>query len=164
MIFFDGFIKKIEKKEVNLVGRHSFSLELSKKMTWLGTGIPLLLMGFFQGYTGYAMGMKVAYFIFAIVLIGLALYHFKMAFSYKLVIDFEKGTLKNDKLDLRLEEIDTATLKRMVAPGSKKLQACIDIITVDRKEIIIPLIMSKKVEFVAILRKHLQRNFSVITD
>lgn len=164
MIFFDDFIKKVEKKEVELTGKHSYSLELKKKLMWLGTGVPLILMGIFQAYTGYAMGMKAAYFVFAVILAGLGAYHFKMAFSYRVVIDFDMGTLKNDKLNLKLDEIDTVTLKRMVAPGSKKLQACIDIITVDRKEIIVPLIMGKKVEFTAMLRKKLQGKFSVIKD
>lgn len=164
MLFFDEFVKKIEKKDMALVGRYSFGLELKKKVTWLATGIPLMLMGLFQAYTGYEMGNKLAYYIFALVLAGLGIYHFKMAFSYRVVIDFEKGTLKNDKLNLKLEEIDTAVLKRMVAPGSKKLQACIDVITVDRKEIIIPLIMAKKADFAALLRKQLQGKFSVIKD
>ncbi len=164
MLFFDEFVKKIEKKDMALVGRYSFGLEFKKKVTWLATGIPLLLMGLFQAYTGYEMGNKPAYYIFAVVLAGLGIYHFKMAFSYRVIIDFDKGTLKNDKLNLKLEEIDTAVLKRMVAPGSKKLQACIDVITVDRKEIIIPLIMGKKADFAALLRKHLQGKFSVIKD
>lgn len=164
MIFFDDFVKKIEKKDMALVGRYSFGLELKKKVTWLGTGIPLMLMGLFQAYTGYEMGNKTAYYVFAVILLGLGIYHFKMAFSYRVVIDFDKGTLKNDKLNLKLDEIDTATLKRMVAPGSKKLQACIDVITTDRKEIIIPLIMAKKVDFTALLRKQLQRKFSVVKD
>jgi len=164
MLFFDEFVKKIEKKDMALVGRYSFGLELKKKVTWLATGIPLMLMGLFQAYTGYEMGNKTAYYVFAVILLGLGIYHFKMAFSYRVVIDFEKGTLKNDKLNLKLEEIDTATLKRMVAPGSKKLQACIDVITVDRKEIIIPLIMAKKADFAALLRKQLQSKFSVIKD
>lgn len=164
MIFFDDFVKKIEKREVALVGRHSFSLELKKKVVWLATGIPLLLMGIFQAYTGYAMGMKAAYFIFAVILAGLGAYHFKMAFSYRVVVDFGAGTLKNDKLNLKLEDIESAVLKRMVAPGSKKLQACIDVITVDRKEIIIPLIMTKKVEFTALLKNYLGHKFSVIKD
>lgn len=164
MLFFDEFVKKIEKKDMALVGRYSFGLELKKKVTWLATGIPLLLMGLFQAYTGYEMGNKAAYYIFALVLAGLGIYHFKMAFSYRVIIDFDRGTLKNDKLNLKLEEIDTAVLKRMVAPGSKKLQACIDVITVDRKEIIIPLIMTKKADFTALLRKQLQGKFSVIRD
>lgn len=163
MLFFDDFIKKVEKKEVVLSGKYSFGLEFKKKLTWLATGIPLILMGLFQGYTGYQME-KIPYYIFALVLLGLGAYHFKMAFSYKIVIDFDKGTLKNDKLDLKLDEIDTATLKRMVAPGSKRLQACIDVITVDRKEIIVPLIMTNKVEFTAVIRKQLREKFKIIKD
>lgn len=163
MLFFDDFIKKVEKKEVVLSGKYSFGLEFKKKLTWLATGIPLILMGLFQGYTGYQME-KIPYYIFALVLLGLGAYHFKMAFSYKIVIDFDKGTLKNDKLDLKLNEIDTATLKRMVAPGSKRLQACIDVITVDRKEIIVPLIMTNKVEFTAVIRKQLREKFKIIKD
>lgn len=164
MLFFDEFVKKIEKKDIALVGKHTFGLELKKKIVWLGTGIPLILLGLFQAYTGYAMGMRTAYFIFAVVLLGLGIYHFKMAFSYKVVVDFDSGTLKNQKLNLKLDEIDTATLKRMVAPGSKKLQACIDVITTDRREIIIPLVMGKKVDFAALMRKQLQEKFSVVRD
>lgn len=163
MLFFDEFIKKIEMKEVALSGKYSYSLEFKKKLNWLATGVPLILMGIYQGYTGYQLN-KMPYYIFAIVLIVLGLRHFKMAFSYKIEIDFDNGTLKNDKLDLKLADIESATLKRMVAPGSKRLQACIDVITVDRKEIIIPLIMTNKVEFTAAIKKQLNRNFKVIKD
>lgn len=164
MLFYDDFIKKIESKEVALVGKYSYTLELKKKLMWLGTGVPLLLMGVFQAYTGTQVANSIPYYLFAVVLAGLGVYHFKQAFSYRVTLDFDRNNLVNNKLDLHFNEIDSITLKRMVAPGSKKLQACLDIITTDRKEIIIPLIMTKKVEFVALLRKKLQGKFKVVKD
>ncbi|WP_319202841.1 hypothetical protein [uncultured Ilyobacter sp.] len=164
MIFFDDFIKKVEKKDLPLDGKYSFGLEIKKIVVWLGTGIPLMLLGAYQFALGYTQGMKIGYIIFGVVLFILGLGHLWLAFSYKISVDFQKNSLKNKKVDIVLDEIENCTMSKMVAPGGKKLQTCVEIITKDKVKVIIPLIMRNKINFAALLRKKLGNKFEIIRD
>lgn len=164
MIFFDDFIKKVETKDFPLEGKYSFGLEVKKIIVWLGTGIPLTLLGMYQMALAYTKGMKMGYAVFGIILIILGIVHFWLAFSYRISIDFENNFLKNKKINVSLDEIDSCVMSKIVTPGGKKLQTCIEIITNDKRKIIIPLIMGKKVKFAALLRKKFQEKFEIIKD
>jgi hypothetical protein len=52
----------------------------------------------------------------------------------------------------------------MVIPNTKKIEACLDIITTEKKQYIIPLVMNKKIEFCAILRELEREKFKIIKD
>jgi hypothetical protein len=164
MIFFHDFIKKVETKDFPLEGKYSFGLELKKIIVWMGTGVPLVLMGAYQMALSYTKGMKVGYAIFGTILFILGVVHFWLAFSYKISIDFENNILKNKKINVSLDEIEKCVMSKIVTPGGKKLQTCIEIITNDKRKIIIPLIMGKKVKFAALLRKRYQGKFEIIKD
>ncbi|WP_372713330.1 hypothetical protein [Ilyobacter sp.] len=164
MIFFDDFIKKVEKKDLPLNGKYSFGLEIKKIIVWLGTGVPLMLLGAYQAAFGYTQGMKIGYLILGIVLFILGIGHLWLAFSYRISVDFQKNVLKNKKVNISLDEIEKCTMSKMVAPGGKKLQTCMEIITKDKVKVIIPLIMRNKINFAALLRKKLENKFEIIKD
>ena len=50
MFFYDDFIKKVEKAKVDYKPLKKYTLEGKKMIVWLGTGIPLVLIGVLQGY------------------------------------------------------------------------------------------------------------------
>jgi hypothetical protein len=52
----------------------------------------------------------------------------------------------------------------MAAPGTKRLEACVSIITEDKKNYIIPLIMQNKLEFACVIKKILGSKFTVIKE
>ncbi|WP_319370299.1 hypothetical protein [uncultured Ilyobacter sp.] len=164
MIFFDDFIKKVEKKDLPLDGKYSFGLEIKKIVVWLGTGIPLMLLGAYQFALGYTQEMKTGYMILGVILFILGLGHLWLAFSYKISVDFQTNALKNKKIDISLDEIEKCTMSKIVAPGGKKIQTCVEIITKDKRKVVIPLIMRNKINFAALLRKKLVNRFEIIKD
>ncbi len=164
MFFYDDLVKKIENKKIKLKNSYSYGLNFRRKAIWLLTGIPLLLMGIFEIYLYFNLeegGSNGLLFLAAFVTF-LGFYNIKMAYDYNLKVDFEKGHLKNKNVDIRLEDVEEVELSRIVPPGSKKLEACISIITKDKKQIIIPLIMKNRVEFAAVLKEYFNEKFKII--
>lgn len=162
MFFFDDFIKKINNTKIEYKPVRKFTLEMKKVIMWLGTGLPLILIGLLQGYIGYTKDFSIPYMAVAALMIFLGGRHFKNLFSYKIVIDSEKRTLKGQNLDLSFDDIETCVLKEGVVGKGNRLQVMIRIVTKDKREIIIPLIMNKKLEFICTLRDALKERFSMI--
>ena len=89
MIFFDDFIKKVEKKDLPLNGKYSFGLEIKKIIVWLGTGVPLMLLGLIKGLLVIPRDEnRISYL--GIVLFILGIGHLWLAFSYRISVDFQK--------------------------------------------------------------------------
>lgn len=162
MFFFDDYIKKINKTKIEYKPVRKFNLEIKKVVMWLGTGLPLILIGVLQGYIGYTKNFSIPYMVIAAILIFLGGKHFKNLFSYKIVIDSEKQTLKGQGVDLSFDNIESCTLKEGVVGKGSRLQILVRILTKDKREIIIPLIMNKKIEFICALRDILKERFSII--
>ncbi|MGL4307557.1 hypothetical protein [Cetobacterium sp. SF1] len=164
MFFYEDFIKKVEKKEVNPREIEKFHLEFKKMIIWLGTGVPLILIGGFQAYMGYKDNMKISYFIFAIVFLFIGFKHLKMIFGYGVTLNLKEQKLLSKGVDLKFDEIDSCTVKEQVIGKGSKVQIVADIITKDRRQIVIPLIMTRKVIFLAILRRELGNRFKMIME
>ncbi|MGL5088328.1 MAG: hypothetical protein ACRC6Z_02570 [Cetobacterium sp.] len=162
MFFFDDFIKKIAKTKIEFKPIRKYSLESKKLIMWLGTGFPLILIGILQGYIGYIKGFSIPYLAIAGVLLFLGLKHLKKIFMYKIVLDCEKKKIIGQGLDLAFNDIETCVLKEDVVGKGSKLQVIIRIITKDKREIIVPLIMGKKIEFICTLRDELKEKFSMV--
>ena len=87
-----------------------------------------------------------------------------MSFAYKIEIDVTNQKLINKQFIIELDKVKLIELRKMVAPKSKKLEACLDIITHDKKQIILPLIMNKKLEFTSVIKEIVSDKFVVIKD
>lgn len=162
MFFFDDFIKKINNTKIDYKGIRKFSLEGKKVVMWLGTGVPLILIGLLQGYIGYTKGFSLPYMGISALMIFLGGKHFKNLFSYKIVIDCDNKTIKGQGLDLSFDDIESCTLKEGVVGKASRLQVMIRIVTKDKREIIIPLIMNKKLIFICTLRDELKERFTIV--
>lgn len=164
MFFFDDFIKKINKKEIVEKKIRKYRVELRKMIMFLGTGIPLILIGGFQSYIGY-MGIEgKKNFIeigIGLIFIFLGLKSLKTMTDYKIILDEKKEKLYGQGIDLNFKDIDLCELKEGIA-GRGRIQIILRIVTKDKKEIIIPLMMNKRIEFVAVLRKNLDKKFHII--
>lgn len=160
MFFYEDFIKKVEKANAEPKDINRYGLEVRRIIVWLSTGIPLLLLGIYQGYMGYIDNMKLIYLIFAAIFIFLGLKHFKTIFDYKIILNNKEQRFIGKGVDLKYSDIASCTLRENLV--GKKVEVVVDIITVEKKQIIVPLMMSKKVEFVAILKKELGNRFSII--
>lgn len=101
--------------------------------------------------------MKVIPIVFAVAFLFLGIRQLKNTFSYKVAVDTEKRILIGEKLVQPLADIESCTLtERKIG---KNLQVVLDIITLDRKQIIIPLYMKNKERFVLVMRSLLEEKF-----
>ena len=83
----------------------------------------------------------------------------KNIFSYSIKINTLEKTLKFGKLDLNFSNVNSAVLKEMKV--GKNIAAVIDMITQDRKQIIVPLFMNKQERFVLLVKDILKEKFSI---
>ncbi|MCK5780468.1 MAG: hypothetical protein KAH04_05575 [Psychrilyobacter sp.] len=164
MLFYDDFIKKINSTNIILKENYTYGLNFTKRIVWLGTGIPIASIGFFQIWVLTENNSSLVGYLLSLIMVLFGLYNLKMAFSYKTKIDVTNKTITNKKLIIELDKVKLVELRKMVAPGSKKLEACLDIITHDKKQIILPLIMNNKLEFTLVIKEITGKNFNIIKD
>lgn len=160
MLFYEDFVKSINaKNNIEMKGIEKFSLEVKRIVSGAGIGIPLILAGLFQGYLASVENVKVMPVVFALVFLFLGIKQLKTTFSYKVAVDTEKKILIGEKLKLSLDNIESCTLAETKI--GKNLQVVLDIITLDRKQIIIPLYMKNKERFVLVMRSLLNEKFFI---
>lgn len=160
MLFYEDFIKAISSKNnIEMKGIEKFSVEAKRIISGTGIGIPLILAGLFQGYLATIENIKVIPIVFALAFLFLGIKQLKTTFSYKVVVDTEKKILTGEKLTVSLADIESCTLEEKKI--GKNLQVVLDIITVDRKQIIIPLYMKNKERFVLVMRSLLNEKFFI---
>lgn len=161
MLFYENLLKELEEnknKPLELKKIEKFGLDSKKKIGGCGIAIPLIAIGLFQVYS-YTVYHKWYLLILGMIFLGIGVKQCKNLFSYSIVVDTENGNLKSDKLDLDFDNVETLKLKEMKL--GKKVVPVIDMITLDRKQVIIPLYMNKQVRFISILRKLLGTKFSI---
>lgn len=159
MLFYEEFIKKI-KNDLELKGRERFLLDIKKTIFWLGTGLPILVMGIVE-LMMYLSGKAPKDFILAVVFILLALRHLKIYFSYKIILDFEKDLLISNDVTIEFKNIKSCILKEEALGRKGKVQAVVEVVTNDKRKIIIPLMMNKQLRFVSLLNSRLRNIFTI---
>ena len=160
MLFYEDFIKSISlKNNIEMKEIEKFSVEAKRIVSGAGIGIPLILAGLFQSYLATIENVKVMPGVFALVFLFLGIKQLRTTFSYKVIVDTEKKILTGEKLVLSLNDIDSCTLEEKKI--GKNLQVVLNIITVDRKQIIIPLYMKNKERFVLVMRLLLNEKFFI---
>lgn len=160
MLFFDEFIKSIETTNIIEKDRYTYRLNNRQLILFMIIGISLILLGGLLVYQGYVENKIVCYFI-SIVVFYLALKNFKNIFSYRIKIDKIENSMSGMGLNLSFNDIMECKLKEGIIGKVKYLQVYLRIVTKDKKEIIIPLNMNKKLEFVIVVKKILQERFWV---
>ena len=160
MLFYEDFVKSINSKSnIEMKGIEKFPVEIKRIVSGVGIGIPLILAGLFQGYLAIIENVKVIPIVFAVAFLFLGIRQLKNTFSYKVAVDTEKRILIGEKLVQPLADIESCTLtERKIG---KNLQVVLDIITLDRKQIIIPLYMKNKERFVLVIRSLLEEKFFI---
>lgn len=161
MLFYEDFVKKIEsEKNIEVKNMEKFSVELKRLVGGLGIGIPLLLAGIYQGYMATrGEDVKVFSTVFALIFLFLGLKQLKTTLMYKINVDTVKKILAGEKLVLDLNVVESCTLKE--AKMGKNLQVILDIITTNKRQIIIPLYMKNKERFVLVMKTLLNEKFFI---
>lgn len=160
MLFYEEFVKNI-KYNLEIQGKEKFSLELKRTAMWLGTGIPFLIAGLLQIYI-YSSSKDIKDIIVGIIFLFLSFKHIKLFLSYGIIIDFDNDILKSKDLELEFQDIESCELREEVVGKRGKVQPVLDIITFDRRKIIIPLMMTKQLRFVSLIASRLKTKFVII--
>lgn len=163
MLFYDDFIKKIkESSECKFSDLEKFGLELRRKIIWLGTAVPLMLIGIYFAYVGYLHDFRVINMLFAIIFFYIAFTHIKKIVQYKIIIDNQNNILTYDNVNIKFSEVEICTLKEGTIGKKGEYHILLDIITYDKKQYIIPLMMNHKLNFVKNIKMKLESKFKII--
>lgn len=158
MIFYDDFLKKLESTNYNLQDVEKFSAEGKKLVVGLGVGIPLLLIALFQIYMA-KFDESIVRIGFGVIFLYIGFKQLKTVFSYKIKIDVKNRKMFFINVTLNLDEIESCTLKE--GRVGKNLEPLLDIITLDKKQYIIPLYMNNKLKFVYCIKNILKDKFII---
>lgn len=158
MIFYDDFLKKLESTNYNLQDVEKFSAEGKKLVVGLGVGIPLLLIALFQIYMA-KFDESIVRIGFGVIFLYIGFKQLKTVFSYKIKIDVKNRKMFFINVTLNLDEIESCTLKE--GRVGKNLEPLLDIITLDKKQYIIPLYMNNKLKFVYCIKSILKDKFII---
>ncbi len=158
MIFYEEFVKKVEGAKFELKDVENFSNEGKKIVVGLGIGIPLILIALFQMYMA-RLGEGIVRVGFGVIFLYIGFKQLKGTFSYKIAIDRVNRKMKFMKTEINLDEIESCTMKE--GKIGKNLETMLDVITVDKKQYLIPLYMNKKVRFVYCLKEILKEKFII---
>ena len=129
-----------------------------KSLVGYGIAIPLILIGLFEIYS-YTIYHKWYLLLIGVIFLGIGLKQFKNVLTYSYVVDSKAKTLKFGKLNLQFDNVQTATLKEMKL--GRKVVTVIDMITNDKRQIVIPLFMAKQIRFILLIKEILAERFSI---
>ena len=159
MLFYEDLVRKIEEEKIeNIKKIEKFGLNKTKSLVGYGIAIPLILIGLFEVYS-YTVYHKWYFLLIGIIFLGIGLKQFKNVLTYSYVVDSDAKTLKFGKLNLQFDNVQIGTLKEMKL--GKRVTPVIDMITNDKKQIVIPLFMAKQERFVLLLKEILADRFSI---
>lgn len=159
MLFYEEFLKKLREANFKIEDKEVFNVEIKKMISSVGIGIALIAIGVFQLYMTYLKQGNIGKGIFGAVLLFFAYRQFRVVFIYRMTIDTVNRILKSSKLTLNLDDVESCTLKE--AKVGKHIETVVDIITIEKKQVIIPFYMSKKVKFAYVLKKILGDRFTI---
>lgn len=164
MFFYEDLVKKVNESRLELSKeRYKYGLNFRYKLSKLGTGVPLAMIGAYYSFELITKGATL-YALIGLLILMSGVVLIRAPFKYKMEIDLSEKKIRNQNAEFEIEMIKSAELKKMAAPGTKRLEACVSIITEDKKNFIIPLIMQNKLEFVCVIKSLLGEKFKAIKE
>ena len=159
MLFYEDLVRKIEEEKIeNIEKIEKFKLNGTKSLVGYGIAIPLILIGLFEIYS-YTVYHKWYLLLIGVIFLGIGLKQLKTVLTYSYVIDTETKNLKFGKLDLQFDNVQSGVLKEMKLV--KRVTPVIDMITNDKKQIVIPLFMAKQIRFILLIKEILAERFAI---
>lgn len=157
-MFSENLLNNAHNFESNYKYVETFRIENKKILIGLYIALPLTLIGLYHAHK-YIVEHKIYLILIAMFCIYIASKQIKNLFSYKLVVDMNKKTVKYDKLVVDFDSVVSTTLQEMKL--GNKIVLVLDNITVDRKQIIIPMYMQNKEKLIAMIRDMQKEKFHV---
>ena len=159
MLFYEDLVKKIEAGKIEDIKKiEKFGLNNAKNISGYGIAIPLILIGLFEVYS-YTIYHKWYLLLIGALFFALGLKQAKTVFTYSIKVDTEARNIKFKNLNLNFDDVESGALKEMKL--GKKVLPVIDMITKDRKQVIIPLYMNKQERFILLVKELLIGRFSI---
>ena len=159
MLFYEDLVKKIESGKIEDIKKiEKFGLNNTKNLVGYGIAIPLILIGLFEIYS-YTIYHKWYLLVIGVIFFALGLKQAKTVFTYSIKVDTEAKNIKFKNLNLNFDDVESGTLKEMKL--GKRVLPVIDMITKDRKQVIIPLYMNKQERFILLVKELLAERFSI---
>ena len=159
MLFYEYLVKKIEMGKIEDIKKiEKFGLNKARNILGYGIAIPLILFGLFEVYL-YTIHHKWYLLLIGALFFAIGLKQVKTVFTYSIKVDTEAKNIKFKNLNLNFDDIESGTLKEMKL--GKKVLPVIDMITKDRKQVIIPLYMNKQERFILLVKEILAERFSI---
>lgn len=159
MLFYEYLVKKIETGKIEDIKKiEKFGLDKVKNISGYGIAIALILIGLFEVYL-YTIHHKWYFLLIGALSFALGLKQAKTVFTYSIKVDTEAKNIKFKNLNLNFDDVESGTLKEMKL--RKKVLPVIDMITKDRKQVIIPLYMDKQERFILLVKEILAERFSI---
>ena len=159
MLFYEVLVKKIEMGKIEDIKKiEKFGLNKARNILGYGIAIPLILFGLFEVYL-YTIHHKWYLLLIGAPFFAIGLKQVKTVFTYSIKVDTEAKNIKFKNLNLNFDDVESGTLKEMKL--GKRVVTVIDMITNDRKQIVIPLFMAKQVRFILLIKEILAERFSI---
>ena len=159
MLFYEDLVKKIETGKIEDIKKiEKFGLNKAKNISGYGIAIPLILIGLFEVYS-YTIYHKWYLLLIGALFFALGLKQAKTVFTYSIKVDTEARNIKFKNLNLNFDDVESGALKEMKL--GKKVLTVIDMITNDKKQIVIPLFMAKQIRFILLIKEILAERFSI---
>ena len=112
MLFYDDFVKNINEFNKNeFKDLEIFKLEFKKKLVWLCTGIPTIMISLYFAYVGYLHNYRAINIIFSILLMYMGCKHVFATLKYDIRINNKVGELIYEKMHIPFQEIESCTLR-----------------------------------------------------
>ena len=159
MLFYEYLVKKIEMGKIEDIKKiEKFGLNKARNILGYGIAIPLILFGLFEVYL-YTIHHKWYLLLIGALFFAIGLKQVKTVFTYSIKVNTEAKNIKFKNLNLNFDDVESGTLKEMKL--GKKVLPVIDMITKDRKQVIIPLYMNKQERFILLVKEILAERFSI---
>ncbi len=159
-MFYENFKKKLAKYELKDKIKYKYGINLRKKALWIIFSSSMMVFSLYSFYI-YSLKNATFYILVGTILFLAAATFMQNLLSYKLEVDKENGKIVLKKNEIKIDEIEKATLKFTTPPGQKYPEKCIDIVTKERVRIVVPLIMANSIEFTKVMETILEERFSI---
>lgn len=158
---YDNFIEKLETFSVTPKEIIKFGVDRMKFFTNMLLGICMIIVGAFLAIEHMATFFNFKLMLGAVfVLLGVNLVYHTIKFA--LVLDVVSKKIVYLNTSVELDNVESVTLRKMLIPKTRKVRVCLDIITKDRFQMVIPIsVLNNKLELVGNIRNIIADRFSV---
>lgn len=159
MFFYDEFKKRIKSETVEAKGIHTFGKPLAKKILFILSGSIMVAVGVILEIEAAQKQQNIIQMAIPLLFIFMGISFISMINKYRIIVDADTKIIKHPKADINVDNIEKIVCKKMFT--GKKFDVALDIITTDKVELVIPLVMERREHFVLLVKGMTAGKFSI---